>query len=306
MPFGNSRVLRDASGTVSAWLEDNCASRAAALSYYTTFSVAPILVIAVAVASLAFEKGAVVSAVLAESHRLLGDDGGALIERLLVAARDQQHRGLAAVLAFATLLLGATSAFAELKDSLDAIWRVPRQRTSGVLALLRARLLSFGLVLTVGFLLLVSLLVNVVLAALSANFARWFGPGPALLTMLVAAVLSILGAGLLFALLFKLLPTVGPSWPVAIRGALLTSLLFLVGRVGIGLYLGNAAGTSSFGAAGSLAVLLIWVYYSSLIFFLGAEYTCVASKASAAAQDRPEPVDGSRSGTSARAGRMPQ
>jgi membrane protein len=273
--FGFVRDLRAAG---AAWLDDSCSSRAAALAYYTTFSIAPILVIAVAIASVVFERDAVLQSLLGEAHRLFGQEGAALIERLLLAARDEKNRGLAAVVAGAFLLVGATTAFAELKDTLDLIWRVPKSRISGIRGLLRARLLSFGLVLSIGFLLLVSLLVNTALGALSSALTRWFGLGTTLLVQAGSILLSLLVVGVLFTVIFKLLPTQGPSWRVSGRGALLTTALFLLGRAGIGAYLGNAATTSSFGAAGSLAVLLLWVYYSALIFYFGAEYTRVVSE----------------------------
>ena len=271
--------VRDLRATAAAWLDDNCSSRAAALSYYTTFSIAPILVIAVAIASFVFERDAVLQALLGEARRLFGEEGAGLIERLLLAARDEKNRGLAAVVAGLGLLVGATTAFAELKDSLDVIWRAPKGRISGIRGLLRARLLSFGLVLSIGFLLLVSLLVNATLAALSAAFAGWFGLGATLVVQAGSGLLSVVVVAILFTIIFKVLPTVGPSWRIAGRGALLTTAFFLLGRAGIGAYLGNAATTSSFGAAGSLAVLLLWVYYSALIFYFGAEYTRVVSEA---------------------------
>lgn len=279
MSLNRLAFVRDGRMTLGAWLDDNCASRAAALSFYTAFSIAPILVIAVAIASFVFQREAVLNSVLLEAHRFFGADGTGLIERLLIASRDDKNRGFAALIAGLTLLLGATTAFAELKDSLDAIWRVPKNRISGIRALLRARILSFGLVLSIGFLLLVSLLVNAALESFSSAFAAWFGLGTTLLAQLGSGVLSIGGVGILFTLISKLLPTIGPSWPIAGRGALVTTVLFLLGRAGIGVYLGNAATTSSFGAAGSLAVLLLWVYYSALIFFVGAEYTRVAAGA---------------------------
>lgn len=290
------RFVREIKATASSWFDDNCASRAAALSFYTAFSIAPILVIAVAIASFVFQRDTVLESVLEETRGFVGAEGADLIARLLLAARDEKNRGLAALVAGVTLLIGATTAFAELKDSLDAIWRVPKSRISGLRALLRARVLSFGLVLSIGFLLLVSLLVNAAMASFSSAFAHAFGLGVTRLVQVGSVALSLAGVAVLFALIFKMLPAVGPTWRIAWKGALVTTVLFLLGRAGIGLYLGNAATTSSFGAAGSLAVLLLWVYYSALIFFFGAEYTRVASGACEATEppaprgNHPEPT----------------
>ena len=254
-----------------AWSEDRCSRKAAALAYYTAFSLAPILVIVLAVAGLLVETTALSAAILDQARQLIGEPGAALLRDLLEASTHQTERGWAAVAAFAALLVGATTAFAELKDSLDEIFRVERgRRPSGLWGLLRSRLLSFGLVLVLAFLLLVSLAVNAVLAVVSNRLmgdeAGW------LLTGLswVATLVVVIG---LFAAIYKLLPEAGLAWRDALLAAGITALLFLAGRVAIGLYLGNSAPASAFGAAGSLAVLLLWVFYSASIFFVGAEIT---------------------------------
>lgn len=287
MSWSDARSVRLVRDAAKGWVADNCPSRAAALSYYTTFSIAPILVIAAAVASAFFERADVTNAILDQTRQLVGEEGANLIGRLLVAAANEPNRGLAAVVGAATLLLGATTAFAELKDSLDAIWRAPKAEQNGVLVLLRARLMSFGLVLAIGFLLLVSLVANAGLDAFSAMFTARFGMTFTWIARLFTYAVSLVGVAVLFALIFKLLPAVRPTWKVAWKGAALTTVLFLGGRALIGLYLGNTATASSFGAAGSLAVLLLWVYYSALIFFFGAEFTRVASGVSAAETPAP-------------------
>ncbi len=277
--------LRVAKDTMRGWVADNCPSRAAALAYYTAFSVAPILVIATAVASFFFQHEAVVSALLEQSSRLVGPEGSSLIGRLLTAAAEEKNRGVAAIVGAVALLLGATTAFAELKDSLDAIWRAPKDKANGFRALLRARLLSFGLVLSIAFLLLVSLIANAALDAFSGVVSERVGFGVTMAARVIAIVTSVVGVAVLFALIFKLLPAIRPTWKTAWKGAAFTTVLFFVGRAGIGLYLGNTATASSFGAAGSLAILLLWVYYSALIFFVGAEFTRIESGVSV---DAPE------------------
>jgi membrane protein len=253
-----------------AWSDDRCARRAAAVSYYTAFSLAPILVIVLAVAGMIVDATTLSGAILDQARMLIGEPGAELLGQVLTASRDGDQRGWAAAAALAVLLFGATSAFAELKDSLDEIFGGAGFAPEGVWALLRARLLSFGLVLVLAFLLLVSLAVNAALAVAS-NYLFGGDLGWALRAVSwLATYVVVIG---LFAAIYKLLPAVHLAWRDAILGAAVTAALFVVGRYAIGLYLGNSAPASAFGAAGSLAVLLLWVYYSASIFFVGAEVT---------------------------------
>ena len=267
---GIKRLWHALTQLASAWSEDRCSRKAAAVAYYTAFSLAPILVIVLAVAGLLVETTALSAAILDQTRMLIGEPGAALLGDLLAASTRKTERGWAALAAFAALLVGATTAFAELKDSLDEIFRVERRRPPGLWGLLRSRLLSFGLVLVLAFLLLVSLAVNAVLAVISTRLigaeAGW------LLTGLswVATLVVVIG---LFAAIYKLLPEARLAWRDVLLSAGITALLFLAGRLAIGLYLGNSAPASAFGAAGSLAVLLLWVFYSASIFFVGAEIT---------------------------------
>jgi membrane protein len=256
----------------SAWSEDHCSRKAAAVAYYTAFSLAPILVIVVAVAGLLVETTTLSEAILAQARLLIGEPGAALLADLLAASARRDDRGWAALAAVAVLLVGATTVFAELKDSLDEIFRVQRRAAAGVWGLLRSRLLSFGLVLVLAFLLLVSLAVNALLAVLSGWWLGIDGETGWLLRGLswIATLVVVIG---LFAAIYKLLPEARLAWRDVGAAAVVTALLFLAGRVAIGLYLGNSAPASAFGAAGSLAVLLLWVYYSASIFFVGAEIT---------------------------------
>jgi membrane protein len=256
--------------TVSAWLDDRCASRSAALAFYTVLSVAPILVIAVAVAGAVFGAEAASGALVVELRQLIGDAGARLMEELLTNARYEHSGMLATVLAGATLLVGATTAFAEMKDSLDQIWGVqPPRGAGGVMTLLRTRLLSFGMVLFLAFLLLVSLIVSAALTAAQ----RFLGAYSEIASGRTATfVLSFALGALLFAVIFKFLPERRLSWRNAGVGALVTAFLFVLGRFAIGLYIGNSAVASTFGAAASVVVLMLWVYYSTMIFFLGAEF----------------------------------
>lgn len=255
----------------NAWTEDQLTRKAAALAYYTVFSIAPLLVILIALVSLFVDSAAASQAIVAETRNLLGEDGAKFIESLLGSANQDDKAGLAAVVAFVIALIGATTVFAELKESLDEIWGVSAKAPAGLWGLIRSRLLSFGLVLVLGFLLLVSLAVNAALAVVSRDLASLLGIEGAVAVAVLSFAVAMLVVTGMFAAIYKLLPEVDLAWKEVAGAALLTALLFSVGRFAIGLYLGNSAPASTFGAAGSLAVLLLWVYYSALIFFIGAE-----------------------------------
>lgn len=255
----------------NAWVEDELTRKSAALAYYTVFSLAPLLVIVIALVSLFVDSSAASGAIVSEARSLIGPDGAKFLESLLGDMHRDQTAGWAAVIAFVVALIGATTVFAELKDSLDGIWGVQAKAPSGVWGLVRSRLLSFGLVLVLAFLLLVSLAVNAALSAGSRYVAAFIGIEGAVAVGVVAFIVSMLVVTGMFAAIYKLLPEVDLAWREVFGAALLTAVLFSIGRFAIGFYLGNSAPASSFGAAGSLAVLLLWVYYSAIIFFVGAE-----------------------------------
>jgi membrane protein len=271
--MAGSRAWAFAKTLANAWTEDEIARKAAALAYYTVFSIAPLLVIVIAVVGLFVDSGAAANAIVSETRSLVGEEGAGLLEGLLSSMHEDKKAGIAAIVAFIVALVGATTVFAELKDSLDQIWGVQAKAPTGLWGLLRSRLLSFGLVLVLAFLLLVSLAVNAALAVLSGDLARWFGIEGAVAVGVLGFVVAMLVVTGMFAAIYKLLPEVELAWKEVVGAALLTAVLFSIGRFAIGLYLGNSAPASSFGAAGSLAVLLLWVYYSAIIFFLGAEVT---------------------------------
>lgn len=270
---------------IADWLDDRSPRKAAALAFYTLFSLAPILIIAINVAAIAFGEEAARGEVVDQISGLVGESGALAVQALIDDAAKSQGGGLATLIGLVTLLVGATSAFAELKDGLDQIWRVPPERTSGFRYLVRQRLLSFGLILTVGFLLLVSLVFS---AALEA-FSRYFGASlaPALLE-LVNSLLSFVLVVALFASIYKLLPSVRIAWRDVLAGAIVTSLLFTAGKYLIGLYLGGSAIASSYGAAGSIIIVMMWVYFSAMIFLLGAEFTRVFAYRHGSRRNAPE------------------
>jgi len=260
---------------ISAWNEDYAPSMGAALSYYTLFSLAPLLLIVIALAGLVFGEDAARGQVLATLGGLVGTEGATAIEGMLKNAGTSSSSLVASVVSTVTLIVGATSVFGELQSALDRIWRAPAQKQrSGIVALLRGRLLSFGLVVSIGFLLLVSLVVSAGVAAMGTWGVGLF-PGWEVALQLLNTAIGFIITGLMFAAIYRVLPSVHIPWRDVWTGAWATALLFTIGKFAIGLYLGKAAVTSAFGAAGSLVVLLIWVYYSAQIFLLGAEFTWV-------------------------------
>jgi membrane protein len=257
--------------TAVDWYRHRCISKGAALAFYALFSLAPVLVLVIALAGLVFGPEAAAGEIVRQFRGLIGKDGAAAVQAVVRGADDAELGLVASIIAFVVLVIGSTTAFAELKESLDEIWSEKSARSGGLLGALHDRLLSFGLVLVLAFLLLVSLFVNAALA-LMANYLGT-GIGASVLTTALSSFVTLLVITALFAAIFKLLPPVRLGWRDVAMGAVLTASLFEVGKYLIGLYLGNAAITSTFGAAGALGVLALWVYFSAQIFFLGAEFT---------------------------------
>jgi membrane protein len=264
-----------AAKAVLAWLAHNAASMGAALAFYTLFSIAPILIIALAIAGYVFGPHTAETELLSQLQALTGNAGAAAVRNLLISAHYSDKKGLAATVGLVTLLIGATSVFAELQRALDLIWgSTMRQRTAAWWEFMRTRILSVGMVLGVGFLLMVSLIVSAALAA----FGDWLEHQVAE----ISVVLPLLDVGVsfamtvaLFAMIYKYVPRESIAWRDVWIGAAVTAFLFTVGKLLIGIYLGRSSFNSAYGAAGSLIVLLLWIYYSAQIFLLGAEFTRV-------------------------------
>jgi membrane protein len=260
--------------SVSCWLAHDAASMGAALAFYTLFSVAPILVIALALAGSIFGPHTAETELLGQLRALTGDAGADAVSSLLSSAHYSDKKGMAAALGLITLLVGATSVFGELQNALDHIWGTPRRKRSAAWwEFIRARMLSFGMVLGVGFLLLVSLIASAALAA----FGGWLETH----VMELGVILPLLDLAasfcmtvVLFAMIYKYVPRESIAWRDVWIGAAVTAFLFTIGKSLIGLYLGRSSFSSAYGAAGSLIVLLLWIYYSAQIFLLGAEFTC--------------------------------
>ncbi|TFW36040.1 YihY/virulence factor BrkB family protein [Massilia horti] len=254
------------------WIEHRAASKGAALAYYTLFSLAPILVLVIAIAGIFYGADAAEGKLLDELRGLMGDQGAQAIQLVLAGARDKEGGKSATVVASVLLIFGATRVFAELKESLDDIWDLPPNKGAAWLDTVRTRLMSFGLVLVLSFLLIVSLVVSTALNVLQEFFTGLWQETAVLLSWLASGI-SFLVIATLFGVIYKLLPRARLSWRDVSIGALGTAALFTLGKFAIGLYLGKSSVASSYGAAGSLIALLLWVYYSAQIFFLGAEFT---------------------------------
>jgi membrane protein len=259
--------------SVTAWFEHNASSLGAALAYYTLFSVAPILIVAIAIAGYVFGAVNAQSQVLAQLQALIGDAGAAAVNDLVSNAHYSDKKGFAAAVGVITLIIGATSVFGELQNALERIWQTPKPtREVGYWRFLRARVLSVGMVLGVGFLLLVSLVASAALAA----FGGWLGtffPQLQIVLPIMDIGLSFGMTVLLFAMIYKYVPRESIPWGDVWVGAAVTAVLFTVGKSLIGIYIGKSSFSSAYGAAGSLIVLLLWIYYSAQIFLLGAVFT---------------------------------
>ncbi len=260
---------------VTAWVDDFAPSMGAAISYYTVFSLAPLLVIVIAIAGALFGREAVTGQIVGQLGGLIGHDGAELVQKLVASASDTKHGLVAGLISAVILIIGATTVFAELQSALDRIWHVPAaQKPSGIKALLQTRLMSFGLILGVTFLLMVSLAVSAGVAA----FGGWAGgllPGWEVLLHVINLAISVCVTTVLFAMIYKLMPSTKIAWHDVWIGAAVTAVLFELGKLLIGLYLGKSGVTQTFAAAGSLVVLLAWVYYAAQVFLLGAEFTKV-------------------------------
>jgi membrane protein len=261
--------------TINEWVEAEPFQLAAALSYYTLFSLAPLLLIAIGVAGLVFGREAAQNQIVETLQGMIGQDSAKAVQEMIQASSEKPKTGmLSTIIGFIALLFGAGGVVGQLQTSLNKMWEVTPKPGQGISGFLRQRFFSFAMVLAIGFLLLVSLVVTAVLSSFTAMLGSLLGDA----TFVAHAIDILVSFGfvtLLFALIYKYVPDVEIQWRDVWVGAALTSILFTVGKYLIGLYIGTSGVSSTFGAAGSLITILVWVYYSSLIFFLGAEFTRV-------------------------------
>lgn len=260
--------------SLKEWKDDGGAQLGAALAFYTIISLAPLLIVVIMVAGVVFGEDAAQGEIMTQISGLIGKEGATLVEGMLVRASEPAEGILPQTLGLGALIFGATQIFYQLRESLNRIWGTRKEPYHTVVAIMRARALAFTIVLGVGFLLLVSLVVSAALAALYDYTAGWF-PGAEVILQIVNMLVPFAVLTALFALLFRVLPNAAIRWRYALIGGAVTALLFSIGKFAIGWYLGQSAIGSVYGAAGSLVVLLIWVYYSAQIMLLGAEFTKV-------------------------------
>lgn len=258
--------------TFSEWSNDKAPRLGAALSYYTIFSLAPLLVLVISIAGLVFGQKAAEGRLLGQLSQVVGTDAGVALQSMV--AKAGEHRGgvIATIISIAVLMVGATGVVIELQDALNTVWKVVPKPGRGIKGLIRDRLLSIGIVLAFGFLFIVSLVASSALAAVGNVMSRWL-PGWVILGYVLNYGVSFGVIGVMLAMIFKILPDVKMAWKDVWLGAAVTSVLFHVGKFLIGLYVGKASVGSTFGAAGSLAVLLVWIYYSTQLVLMGAEFT---------------------------------
>jgi len=254
------------------WERHDAMRLSAALAFYSVMSLAPLILLTVALTGVIIGAASAQQQVLLQFRAMLGPPGEAAVRTMLEHARDLHAGSLASVIGLLTLLFSASQVFAELQAALNRIWEADPRRSSGLMGLIRERFFSFGLVLSIGLLLLVSLLLSAALAAVGHWAGGWL-PLPEWVLQAVSFLISLAGIAALFALIFKYVPEAPSAWRAVWIGALVTACLFDIGKTLIGVYLGKAGIGSTYGAAGSLVAVVIWVYYSSLIFFYGAEIT---------------------------------
>ncbi len=267
-------IVRIFGTALRAWWDDDAPRLGASVAYYTLFALAPILIVATAVAGMAFGEEAVRGEIIDQIDHLVGRDAGRAIQSLLEGASQERAGIVATVVGGITFIVAATGAFLELQAALNAIWRVKANPGVNVRAFLLDRVRSFGLVVAIGFLLMVSLAVTAALAAFGTWLARG-APGLPIVWTMVNLLVSVLVVTVMFALLFRFLPDVELRRRDVATGAFVTAVLFMAGQQLIGLYLGQSSVASSYGAAGSVMIVLLWVYYSCQILLLGAEFTRV-------------------------------
>ncbi len=264
--------------TYNKWSEHNAPRLGAALAFYTLLSFAPLLLLLIAVVGLVMSKETAQNGLIDQAKQMIGSRGADTVKSLLASAQKPASGALATIVSFVVLLFSASGVFTELHDALNLIWDATPKNASGFLGLIKQRLFSFGMVLSMGFLLLVSLVISAGLAFVGKFFGQLI-PMPEFVLHITNLIVSFVVITFIFALMFKFVPAVQISWRNVMVGATGTSLLFTIGKFLLGLYLGKASVGSTYGAAGSLVAVIVWVYYSAQIFFFGAQFTRVYADA---------------------------
>lgn len=260
--------------TFSGFSDDKITKLSASLAYYTIFSMGPLLVVIISLCGLFLGKEAVEGKVYAQLQGFVGSDTAAQLQQIIKNAAINGKSTLAAIIGVVTLVIGATTMFAEIQDSINTIWGLkPKPKKNGLLLMLRNRVLSFSTIVTLGFLLLVSLVVTAVIEGISKRLQAHFPDVTVVIFYIINLLLTLGVSSLIFAVIFRVLPDAKIRWKDVLVGAIVTALLFMLGKFGISLYVSKTNVGSTYGTAGSLVVVLVWVYYSSIILYLGAEFT---------------------------------
>lgn len=265
--------------TFGGFINDNGLKLSASLAYYTVFSLAPLLILVISLISVFLGHDAINNSLYPQIKAYVGSQAAAQIQESIKNLQFSGKTGIALVSGIVVLLIGASSIFIEIQDSLNIIWRVKAKPKKGWVKLLQNRFLSFSLIVSLGFLLLVSLVINIVISALSERLAHFLGGVTVVLLGAINLVLTLIVIAVLFGIIFKVLPDVKIKWRDVRIGAIFTSVLFLFGQYLIGLYIKYTAQGSAYGAAGSIIVILVWIYYTSAILYIGAEFTQVYAEA---------------------------
>lgn len=272
-----NRVVKLLNETVKDWVEDRALRLSAALAYYSVFSIAPLLVIAIGVAGLVFGEEAVRGELAQQLKAYVGPQAAEAVQSMVQSAAKPTQGWISTITGFVVLMLGASGVFGQLKDALNTIWEVRARGGEGFKGFIRARMMTFGMVLCIGFLLLTSLLLSTAIAALNDYLEKMLHI-PGFVWTSVSFVISLAIVTVLFALIFKVLPDARIQWRHVWIGAFVTAVLFELGKFGLGIYLGRESTASTYGAAASVVLLLLWVYYTSCILFFGAEFTQVYAR----------------------------
>lgn len=269
-PKGIWQLLKQAG---AGFMRDKVTKLSASLAYYTIFSLGPMLIVIIFLSNLLFAKQAIEGRIYGQIKQVVGDDAALQIQDIIKSASVSGNNTLTAIIGFVTLIIGATTVFAEIQDSINTIWKLKVKTEKGWWLMLKSRLLSFSLVVSMGFLLLVSLLINTLVEGLMDRLQNVFPQVHVVFVYIVNLVITLLITSVLFAIIFKVLPDAVIRWKDVAIGAICTAILFMIGKFGITFYIGNSNIGSSYGTAGSLVILLLWVYYSSIILYFGAEFT---------------------------------
>lgn len=261
--------------TASDFMDDKVLKLSAALSYYTIFSIAPMLIVIITLCDVFLGKEAIEGSIYGQINDLVGNEAALQIQQMIKNATLSGDSTWATVVGVITLVIGATSVFGEIQDSINFIWQLKAKPKNGLVKILLNRLLSFSMVISLGFILMVSLVLNGIIELFSSQLSRLFPEVTMVLVYIVNLALTFLIISVLFAIIFKVLPDAKIRWKHVIAGAVTTAILFMIGKFGIGLYLGSSKVSSAYGAAGSIVIILLWVYYSAIILYFGAEFTQV-------------------------------